>query len=80
MLIMFINHADALAGDQSGGLGVWDARASTSEAEEDEDEPMPATGERGKVYYIPVHKPPKGTISSVQVDPTDTNVVGSFSL
>ncbi|KAF9075245.1 WD40-repeat-containing domain protein [Rhodocollybia butyracea] len=62
-------------GDKHGQLGMWDARATPDEV--DDDKSTSDTQENGKYWRLQVHWPAtsKSSISSVKLDPIDSHTV-----
>ncbi|KAN0076783.1 WD40-repeat-containing domain protein [Tylopilus felleus] len=61
-------------GDKHGQLGIWDARASSEEVA-DEDEEITANESGGKYWRLQQHWPAtaKSSLSSVRIDPIDSH-------
>lgn len=66
-------------GDKHGQLGIWDARAPSDEAEDDEDERPPEEREGGKSWQLQMHWPAtsKSSISSIKLDPVNSHSVST---
>ncbi|KAK7467183.1 hypothetical protein VKT23_004241 [Stygiomarasmius scandens] len=68
-------------GDKHGQLGVWDARATKEEGDDNDDAEAEDNQEGGKYWRLQVHWPAtsKSSISCIKFDPLDSHTVYTTS-